>query len=75
MPQGKGAVSGIFQHLHSIGLNGQNDIFITQKYIRPIREKFSVFLYRQDIVGVYVALALMLGFLQNLQQDLTGDTK
>jgi len=33
VPQKEGADLGIFQHLHPIGLNGQNGVFFAQKYI------------------------------------------
>jgi len=58
-PQKEGAVLGIFRHLRPppIGLSGQNDAFFVQKCIQLVREKLTVFLYGQDIVGIYVSLA------------------
>jgi len=46
VPQGEGAVSGIFWH----GLNGQNDVLFAEKCIRLVCEKLTIFPYRQDTV-------------------------
>jgi len=62
VPQKEGAVLGIFRHLRPIGLNGQNDVFVVQKYIRLVREKL-IFLY-----GQYVNISLESTF-QWLSED------
>ena len=46
----RGAVSGIFRHLHPIGLNGQNDVFFAEKCIQLMCEKLTIFPYGQNIV-------------------------
>ena len=53
VPQGEGAVSGIFQHLHPIHLNGWNDV-VFEKSIRFVCENLIIFPYGQYIVGIYV---------------------
>jgi len=42
--------------LSPIGLNGRNDILFTEKCIRLVCEKLTLFLYGQDIVGNVVLL-------------------
>jgi len=54
VPQYEGAVFGICT---PISLNGQNDVFFTQKCIRLMREELIIFPYGQYIVGIYVSLA------------------
>jgi len=77
VPKGKRLFWGFFGICTPIGLNGQNDVFLAQKRIRLVREKLIVFLYGQDIVGIYVLLAFRryseirggcLGFVRNLQK-------
>jgi len=58
VPQGKGTVLGDFR---PIGFNG---IFFTQKCIRLMREKLTIFPYGLYIVGIYNSLAF-----QRFSQD------
>jgi len=57
VPQGEGAVLGIFGICIPIGLNGQNDVLFAKKCIRFTCDKLTVFTYGQDIVGNVVLLA------------------
>jgi len=52
LPKEEGAVWGIFQHLHPIGLNWQNDVFFAQKCIRLVRGKLTVAFFRTDKISL-----------------------
>jgi len=56
VPQGEGAVSGIFRHLRCIVFNGRNDVLIADQLVC---EKLTIFPYAEYILEICGELAFL----------------